>query len=624
VDGDLVILFAVAILFLLVFPALAIAAWVRVRNLERRGPGGAGEELLKKVGALENRLDALERKLAPTSPGPSASEVKPGVAPTPPPPGKPAAPPVAPAPPARFPVAAPAPPTPAPPAFDWEALIAGRWLNRIGILAILLATAFFLKLAYDNRWIGPGGFVSIGLLAGAALLVWSQFLVGGGYRYFGEGIAGLGGGVIFLSLYAAWDYYHLIPQGVAFAGMVVATAALGALAVRQNSQRVAGLALVGGFLTPMLLSTGQDRELELFTYLAVLNAGLLALARLRDWRALELVAFLWTQVYFWGWYGRFYHVSALPNVLLVTTAYATLFFALFATVPVIRSLRLDRLPGDQTTLVLLNAFLYLLQLHRLLAEDHRWALTVAVLALGAAHLGVANRLRAGSEVRLLYAGLALTFATLAIPIRLEGKWITIAWAIEGAVLIATGFRARRRGLRTAGLVLYALVAARLIAYGEGGGEFFWNARFAVYAAAIACYAAALWLAAQHKEQLGRDERNVYALVGIAANVLAVLALSQEFYDAYRHDALAQQLWLSLLWTVYATGLLLFGLRRGLAGLRWQALGLYGLTIGKVFLYDLSFLQRVYRIASFVVLGVVLLVVSFLYQRRLAAPREKNP
>ncbi len=520
--------------------------------------------------------------------------------------------------------AAPAPPrVPVRPALDWETLIAGRWLNRIGIVALFLAASFFIKLAIENDWIGPTGQVAIGLVIGTVLLGFSQWLLGRGYLYFSEGIAGLGAGVLYLSLWAGWDYYKLFPQSVGFIGMILVTAAMMGLSIGRNSSRLAGLALVGGFLTPWLASTGQDAQVVLFTYIAALNAGLIGLAWTRQWRWLELLAFVWTQGYFWVWYHQFYS----PDRLVSTSFFATLFFVLFAALPAVRSWRFPRLYGEQVLLVLVNASMYLITLHTLLWPDRRWTLTLAVLALSAAHLLVARAVPSpagGTPAnRLLFAGLALTFVTLAIPIRLEGKWITIAFAVEGVVLIWSGLRAAVGHLRAGGWILFALVSVRLLAYDLHAEQLFFNERFATFAVVVACFAAALYFLRQQWAGLGFDERSLAGLLAVAINFYALWALSLEVWDWLRgglQGELAQQLGLSVLWTAYASVLIILGVRRSSPLLRWQALALFGIIVGKVFLYDLSFLERVYRIVSFLVLGVVLLVVSFLYQRRLAAAK----
>lgn len=518
---------------------------------------------------------------------------------------------------------------------DLERLIAGRWLMILGLLLVLIAVAYFLKLVIDNKWIGPTGQVAMGSIAGAGLLVFSHGLLGRGYKYFSEGITGLGAGVLYLSLWAGSNYYHIFSLDIAFFSMIAVTAATVAMAVGRNSQRIAVLALVGGFLTPWLTSTGQDAQVILFTYMAVLNAGLIAVARAKDWRFLEIPAFFFTQIYFWGWYDRFYHVS---EPLLRTSAFASLFYAQFVALPIVRVRQTAKLYREQAVLVLLNAGLFLITLRALLWPDYRWSLTIAVLVLAALHLLVAQFIprKEGEapELYLMFAGLALTFVTLAIPIRLEGKWITMAWAIEGAVLVWTGFRTRLWFLRGAGLLLFLMTAFRLYAFRIPYEKtLLLNARFATFGVAVVCFVLALWFARSHREWLEQGEGKAFAIVGVAANVLAVWALSLEVYDFYSPlragvslgiDArLAQQLALSLLWTVYATALIVAGVRRSMPGLRYQALVLFGVTIAKVFLYDLGFLRGVYRIVSSLVLGLVLLAVAFFYQKAVAAQKSEE-
>lgn len=344
-----------------------------------------------------------------------------------------------------------------------ESIIAGRWFNYVGILAVALAATFFLKYAFDNNWIGPGGRVTIGLLVGAAMYPLSQWVYGRGYEYYSEGLAGLGAGILYLSVWAGWHYYHIFQQAYAFPLMIAITAATAALAYGRNSERIAVLALIGGLLTPILVSTGANEEVALFSYVLVLGAGMLALAWVKKWKWIVPLQFAGTLIYFWGWYGEYYARYELDATLL----FATLFFVLFAALPAVRCAQLGELQPLDVTIVLTNAFQFLVALHLMLWPEYKWGLTFALLALSAGHLLAERALprkdtAANRLAHALYAGLALTFATLAIPIRLEGKWITIAFAVEGALLIWSGLKNQSAALRTAGFVLFAIVAIRLM------------------------------------------------------------------------------------------------------------------------------------------------------------------
>ena len=467
--------------------------------------------------------------------------------------------------------------------------------------------------------------------AGSALYPWSQRLLNKGYKYFSEGIAALGAATLYLSLWAGWHYYAIFSQSVAFALMIVVTAATFVVAVGRNSERVALLAQIGGLITPVLVSTGVNHEVALFTYLVILGAAVLSLAWVRVWHWLLPVQFAATLFFFWGWFDEFYNQTDLG----VTVLYATIFFVLFAVIPVVRSWREGKLEGLEITIVVVNAGAYLTALYEMLWPQDRWTLTVAVVALAAAHVGAERLLPAGREaharaLRILYGGIALTFATLAIPIRCDGKWITIAWAVEGAILIWSGLQIKFPLMRWAGFLLFAIVTGRLVAISIPADAFLWNARFATFSVAVGCFFAGCYFASKAGDAVGSEEALMYAATMITANVLLIVALSLEVWDVFgRMPSLgidtehAQELALSSLWLVYALVLLTVGALKKLAVVRWQALTLLGVVIVKVFVFDLSFLEKFYRIVSFALLGLALLLISFYYQRQLAGRGAEN-
>ncbi|HEY6270242.1 MAG TPA: DUF2339 domain-containing protein [Candidatus Acidoferrum sp.] len=650
------ILAVLAVILVIITPILAISAFVRVQRIAEQLRGGSLLTLGDRLAALERRLLAIEKSLSSRgseraqelkqAPAPSVSAPTPSspVAPTsqasPPP-----APPPLPIPPLSHLREVPDPPHvnvfAAPPlhsskpksssSLDLETLIGGRWLNRIGIVAIISAVTFFLKYAFDNNWIGPSGRVGIGVLLGAAMLPWSQWLLNRGYSYFSEGIAGLGAAVMYLSIWASCQYYKLFSLDVGFFAMIIVTAGMGAVALGRNSQRIALLSLFGGFLTPILVSEGKDAQVVLFTYLLILGAGLLVIELRRDWRALTPISFLLSQFYFWGWYSQFYR----PDKLERTVIFATLFFLLYAALPVIRSVRFSGLRELDVLVVVANSFAYLGALYIMLWPQDRWPLTLLVLALSAGQIVVARLVpppKPGESplTRLLFAGLALTFATLAIPIRLDGKWITLAFAVEGAILVWTGFRSMPGHLRAGGYFLLALAAIRLLIFPLPASQFLFNERFAAYTVLIICFGVVLYAAREQSSSVSGEELSALGVFAVAINAFALIALSLELWDHFGSHAglgidsgLAQHLALSLLWTAYASGLIALGVKRESALLRWQALVLFGLVVLKVFIYDSSFLERFYRIVSFFILGLVLLTVSFLYQRKVARERSSS-
>ncbi len=514
---------------------------------------------------------------------------------------------------------------------DLETVIAGRWFNRIGIVALLVAVSYFLKLAFDNNWIGPSGRVMIGILLGAAMMPWSSWLLGRGYSYFSEGIVALGEATLFVSVWAGCSYYTLYSRDVGFFGMILISSAMAAIALGRDSQRIAVLCLIGGYLTPILVSTGRDQQVVLFTYLLVLGPGMLVMGERKDWYSLAPISFVATEIYYWGWYNEFFHRST-TQPLERTVLFATLFFLLFAALPALRAVKEGALTEIDILLTTVNAFAYVGALYVLFWPDDRWPFTLLILALAAGHIAIARVVPDAKEnasplARYLFAGMGLTFATMAIPIRLNGKWITFCFAAEGAVLIWSGFRAASGFLRQFGYLLLAIAAIRVLLFPPPAGVFLFNQRFAAYLLVIICFGIALWSARDQLDDTGEQEKNQLGIFSVLINVFALIALSLEFWDFFGKTAtgidadLARHLSLSVLWTVYATVLILIGVQQKAALLRWQALALFGLVVVKVFLYDLASLDRAYRILSFLVLGSVLMVVSFLYTKRAAKGRH---
>ncbi|HEY2823323.1 MAG TPA: DUF2339 domain-containing protein [Candidatus Acidoferrum sp.] len=659
------VLILIAVLLVVGTPVLALLAIIRVQKMAENLDGFRPQDLIGRIYALEQKLNRLEKlvqarpvpaqpaitvepsapqaapKISTVEPIPAALHAGPGGAKPSAPPHAASVPPPWPAPPLSTSASAPKATLSAPKfvtpghasgadARDLESLIGGSWFNRLGILALIVAVCLFLKYAFDNNWIGPTGRIAIGLFLGAAMLPWSQWLLTRGYAYFSEGIAALGQATLLLSIWAGCRYYTLFSLDVGFAAMIVVTAVMAAVAIGRNSERIAVLSLVGGFLTPMLLSTGRDQEFALFVYLLILGAGFLVMASLREWPTLAPLSFVMTQLYFWGYYSEFYR----PAKLSITLTFATLFFLLFMTLPALRAARKATLDTAELFVILLNSFAFMAALYTMLWPGYRWPLTLAVLLLSALHLGIARFVRSDkpgewSPSQQLLAGLALTFVTIAIPIRLDGKWITLALAVEAALLIRMGYRSLAPLLRLAGFLLLAVAALRVLFIPLPAAQFLFNERFATFLGVIACMAFVLYSAQQqlsnsNSDAAIHDSADLTALAGLSVliNFYALVALSLELWDYFGRSAtigidrgLAQHLALSVLWTAYASVLLIVGMKRHSQMLRWQALILFGTAVLKVFLYDSSFLERFYRILSFFILGIVLMVVSFLYQRK---------
>lgn len=475
---------------------------------------------------------------------------------------------------------------------DLEDIIGGKWFNAIGLLAILLATAFFLKYAFDSNWIGPIGRVALGVVAGSAVLVVSEWIFRRGWIYFAEGLTALGAGILYLSLYAAWNFYHLIAPEAAFAGLAVVTGLLIAIALRRDSQRLAALALLGGYAAPLLVSTGHDAQVPLFSYLALLNAGLLWMAVKRDWRSLS-ASFLFTLLYGAVWYTHFYDPSKLGASLI----FATIFFLQFACLPAILARRDGALRPDGVALTLLNAAWYLFALDTMLYGSHRWLLTAAVLATGLFFIALTTLVpklsgKGHAQARPIFGSIAFALVTVAVPIRLQGQWIDMAWAVEGALLVWTGLRSDTPWLRWNGVAVLIIVAVYLFASPLSADRAFVNGRFATFVVVVGAFAVVRWLTQRYESVIDQGEEAGYRAIGIAANAFAIYELSAETLRALRPagDTFATSLPLqifgvTLLWVVYALALAAFAYARDSAVVRWQAWFLFAIVLCKAPLAD---------------------------------------
>jgi len=522
---------------------------------------------------------------------------------------------------------------------DLESRIGSHWLNRIGIAAVLIGVAYFLKYAFDNNWIGPAGRVTIGLLAGMAVVVWSERFRTKGYQLFSYSLKAVGIGVLYLSLWAAFQVYHLFPSGAAFLAMLVVTAATATLAVAQDAEILAAFSLIGGFTTPVLLSTGQNRELALFSYLALLDVAALVLVIVKPWRRLLVLSFLGTLSLYLAWYSEFYTRSELR----LTLGFATLFFAIFAIAPLVGKASSET--GVFSTvphfIAFLNAGVYFLEVYDMLESVDKTAMAWFALALAAVYIFLSRQAQARSPepvarqtLHFLHLALAIGFITIAIPIRLNGHWITIGWFVEAAVLLWVAGRIRSEFLNAFAIAALVLGVGRLLFIDNFYPQtLLFNWRMATFSVAIAVLGLVAWYGAKRQDELGKQ---AWALAIITLNVLALIALSREVSDYYtrqlaglstqagpwvpggvsdvRGIQLARDFTFSALWMGYGAMLMIVGFWRRSAFVRWQALVLIAVTVVKVFTYDVSQLDRGYRIVSFIVLGALLLAISFVYQR----------
>jgi uncharacterized membrane protein len=520
-----------------------------------------------------------------------------------------------------------------------ENRIGSQLFSRIGIVALLVGATLFLKWAIDNHWIGPVGRIAAGLIAGAAIVVWSERFRKHGFSAFSYSLKAVGSGVLYLSLWAAFQLYHLLPAEAALGAMILVTAWNAYMAWSQNSQILAAYALAGGFATPLLLSTGGNHEIFLFTYILAIDIATVVLVRLKSWPRLLLGVFPATVAFFIGWYTEFYGAFNVGQPVGITTVFIVLFFLVFLVPSIgVGDAKRPSTPITEVFLPLANAIFVALALYSVLQDSHHHELLpwVAVL-LGAIYLGL-MRLPQTRVTSAVHLSLAVVFLTIAIPLKASGHWITIGWLAEGVALLWVSARLSGPAPEPTAVSVHRIlrrlaVAALTLGFCGLLIQPFWlyyridtaflNSRFATSLfgiAALAASAAIALHARKHEDAASPSWLQIAGASIIALNLVAVLACVRELETTWQQTYgnpeadLKKSLAISAFLMLYGAGLLAVGFWKRSAFLRWQAIILLAFTIGKTFLYDTRDLSQGYRILSFLGLGALLMAISFAYQK----------
>src|SRR5215475_11794046 len=370
---------------------------------------------------------------------------------------------------------------------DWkprglETAIGAHWFNRIGIIAVLVSVGFFLSYAFDNEWVKPADHVLIGLVLGVFTVFWSEFIRRRGHGIFSYSLNGIGIGVLYLSLWAASQVYHLIPNTLAWFSMMTVTVTTIGLALWQDAQVIAAFAALGAFLTPAMLSVGTNNASSLFSYLAILNVGALVLLVYKPWIRVLLGSYAGTLILYSSWHYRFYTESQFLLVLTSVTA----FFLIFAVAPFVY--RQVGISLAVLLLALMNAASYIFELWRLFGyQSGDLALTSIFLAC--LYFVAGSRLRNGAAPDLaeIHSAIGAAFLIVAVPIGLHARWITAAWFAQGAALVRLSPASSRGSyLKQLGLLALVLGIIRLLAIDQfNATRMLLNDRMLIFCIALA-------------------------------------------------------------------------------------------------------------------------------------------
>jgi uncharacterized membrane protein len=537
----------------------------------------------------------------------------------------------------RVPFPAPAaasPPAKPPPDADWsspapkpppdlEEILGGRVLGWVGGVAVVIAAVFFVVMAVHNGWIGVPARMGLAFAASAALVgfgVWLYERRGHTQAALATVAAGLA--ALYASTAATTVHYHLLSPvaGLVIAGAVGALALV--LALRWRSEEIAGIGIVGALLAPVFVGCGNSTSSLVFMTIALLAA--IGVVVYRRWAWLAVAAYVVSAPQAASWlYAE--HDQRLWLTLVVATA----FWLLYVVAALGYELRTptESLRLSSASLLFVNASVAAAGVWWLLDDaGHRAGANAWLFALAGAHVALGTlilRSRASREIAQLLYGVAAALVGVAIAVTLDGPAIVAAWSAEALVLAWAGRRTDtpERGL-VASLVFAGLALGHVLVFEVRPTSLAWG----LHSIPIAIGAVALFLVALAGiAAVYRDFVEPLAWVGAALAVYLASGLVVDLAGAEPHQSTqTSQLALSGFWGALGFAAIVAGLVRRKRALRLGGLGVLALAVGKVFLVDLAHLESIWRVGSFLAIGLLLLAGAFAYQRaRLPSLHERR-
>ncbi|RDC64501.1 DUF2339 domain-containing protein [Adhaeribacter pallidiroseus] len=536
---------------------------------------------------------------------------------------------------------------------DLEKFIGENLVNKLGIAVLVLGIGYFIKFAIDQDWINAWGRVLIGFGCGFGLLGLAHWLRGQ-YAAFSSVLVGGGLAVLYFTIALAFHEYHLFPQTLAFILMVAVTGLSVFMALLYDRQELAVLALLGGFASPLLASSGGNNYQILFIYILILNIGMLVLAFFKKWPLITIISYLATVILFGGWlFAKV--IGELQAPYLGGFIFASLFYLVFFAMLLIYNLKQQQAFSLLEISILLSNtfFFYICGLYLLhgLGGGTYLGLFSGILAFfnGAAAWQLYQQKTTDPKLRYLLGSIGLLLLYLAILFELTfrlGSSTTDLRAIKYLVVASYHYlfaliiirflpatvQARWPLTETlAGLSFtsYLLLVQPVVQAARN--NYLLNSTgsllpFALHYSAIVLLLILLYQVYRYYQKAyGLRSKNMNAftwfgctaLVYLASTELDHLVLLFQFSPGENLNNLLQQehkIGFPILWGLASFGFMLLGMRYKLKTLRLVSLTLFFITLLKLFLFDIRNISAGGRIAAFISLGILLLVVSFLYQK----------
>jgi hypothetical protein len=327
------------------------------------------------------------------------------------------------------------------PLFNFEKFLGENLLNKIGILITVIGVLIGVKYSIDNDFISPLTRIILAYAFGAGLLG-VGFWLKEKYAAFSAVLVSGSMAVLYITTFIAYDFYELLPKIFTFFLMLLFTAFTVLAALRYDLAVIAHLGLVGAYAIPFLLSDGSGKVHILFSYMALLNTGILVVSLFKNWKSLYYSAFLFTWLIFSGWLGGQYQYE--KHFALAFGFSLAYFLIFYITLLAYKTRKAEMFGHLEVVLLLLNAFIYfgigfyLIQSHP--QGNELLGIFTLINAILHFFVGLFLYKKELADKNLLYLvlGLVFVFITLTIPIQLDGSWVTMLWAAEAALLFWIG------------------------------------------------------------------------------------------------------------------------------------------------------------------------------------------
>lgn len=398
-----------------------------------------------------------------------------------------------------------------------ERMIGENWLQKIGVIMVLLGISYFLKYSFEQGWIGPVAQVGIGVFIGLLFVGAGEFFVKK-YQEWAHVLTGAGIAILYFSLFAARSQFGLFSDVTAFVSMIPVTLLAGLLAIRYNSLPLTVFGIVGGFVAPLLMGSETPNYVLTLSYSLVLSLGVFGIAYFKRWPLLEFLAFSFS-IYYWE---QSFGLVPLNLALGLLGG----FFLLFSFLPFYpQAIKKTLTDSWSLFLILFNGVFTYFYLYRLLEADTNqltWGITgLAFLYFVETMIGYR---RNAKDRALTYTllGSGLVVLTTILPIQTEGYPLTFGVLMETLVVFWIGLKLKMVWLRRFGMALgvlgfyYLFNTASHVVFTDS--SFVLNAWTGVLTMAVLAYGSIAWLYKYNKKIIPSSESFVIPAALFLANV----------------------------------------------------------------------------------------------------------